>query len=149
MEAGRGRLQQRGTESFTRARSQPGLFLLVDGSVAESNWKCLRPLEVSAPEWLPFLLPPPVAKASHSAKLKVTGEHCLASQWEIRQSWNQQCNLPQMRQVRLVELHPAGQPRPERPGHRPRARPWPQPKGQDISHAQRRKMRHREAKELP
>ena len=43
----------------------------------------------------------------------------------------------QMRQVRLVELHPAGQPRPEQPGHRPRARPWPQPKGQDISHAQR------------
>lgn len=41
------------------------------------------------------------------------------------------------RQVRLVELHPAGQPRPERPGHRPRAGPWPQLKGQDVSHAQR------------
>lgn len=27
----------------------------------------------------------------------------------------------QMRQVRLVELHPAGQAKPERPGHRPRA----------------------------
>ena len=30
-------------------RSQPGLILLVDGGVAESNWKCLRPLEVLAP----------------------------------------------------------------------------------------------------
>ena len=41
------------------------------------------------------------------------------------------------RQVRFVELHPSGQPRPERPGHIPKAGPWPQPKGQDISHAQR------------
>ena len=42
-----------------------------------------------------------------------------------------------LRQVRFVELHPAGQPRPEQPGHIPKAGPRPQPKGQDISHAQR------------
>lgn len=60
-------------------RSQPGLFLLVDGSVQRNLQECPRaqvlgPRVASLPPSLPS-----VYRASHSAKLKVTGElSCLS-----------------------------------------------------------------------